>query len=92
MTHRTLDDFYTNLEEQLSQTLREAPFRYYTTGDGAVECGHLLHPGGQSDTYQNVSPIDSLRDGMSTELTKVHLHSAAIVPSPTSNMAMDRLR
>jgi hypothetical protein len=41
---RTLDDFYANLQEQLSRTLRELPFRYYETCDGAVSCGHLLHP------------------------------------------------
>jgi hypothetical protein len=43
--HRTREDFYANLQAELSRTLREVPFRYYETCDRAVECGHLFHPG-----------------------------------------------
>jgi hypothetical protein len=60
LDHRTLDDFYTNLQEQLSRTLRELPFRYYETCDGAVACGHLLLAG----DYQRLMPwLEWLRAG-----------------------------
>jgi hypothetical protein len=79
--HRTLDDFYANLQEQLSRTLREVPFRYYTTDDGAVECGHLLHPG---DYQRLILWLEWLRSGLDeSNLTKRAKPSLRLIHSVT---------